>query len=149
MFFFHRGTANPAVKPGLAAEFRLIVWLKSLVFRCFGYVTLSFVYDNDRNTNQCLHFPINRKRSTEYEQIVVTPSCPGVDLRSDQLNEENEDFSSRRRYHQTSVIQGHVDDVWYKHNTIRNNHFVSLLSLSLLSSSFCILIMLVKKTAVL
>lgn len=55
---------------------------------------------------------IIRKRSTEYEQIVVTPSCPGVDLRSDQLNEENEDFSSRRRYHQTSVIQGHyVDDV--------------------------------------
>lgn len=53
-----------------------------------------------------------RKRSNEFEQIVVTPSCPGVDLRSDQMNEENEDFSSRRRYHQTSIIQGHyVDDV--------------------------------------
>lgn len=54
----------------------------------------------------------DRKRVTEYEQIVVTPSCPGVDLRSDQLNEENEDFASRRRYHQTSIVQGHyVDDV--------------------------------------
>lgn len=53
-----------------------------------------------------------RKRVTEYEQIVVTPSCPGVDVRPDQLNEDNQDFSSRRRYHQTSVVQGHyVDDV--------------------------------------
>ncbi|XP_031631200.1 solute carrier family 12 member 8 [Contarinia nasturtii] len=86
--WFYVGTANPAVKPGIASEFRLIVWLKSVVIRCFG------------------------KRTNEYEQIVVTPSCPGVDLRSDQLNEENEDFSSRRRYHQTSIIQGHyVDDV--------------------------------------
>ncbi|XP_055320204.1 solute carrier family 12 member 8 [Sitodiplosis mosellana] len=86
--WFYVGTANPAVKPGLASEFRLIVWLKSLIIRCFG------------------------KRSNEFEQIVVTPSCPGVDLRSDQMNEENEDFSSRRRYHQTSIIQGHyVDDV--------------------------------------
>lgn len=55
---------------------------------------------------------IYRKRVTEYEQIVVTPSCPGVNLRSDQLNEENEDFASRRRYHQTAIVQGHyVDDV--------------------------------------
>lgn len=30
------GIANPSVKPGLAAEFQLFVWLKSLVFRCFG-----------------------------------------------------------------------------------------------------------------
>lgn len=37
-FSLRRGTANPAVKPGLAAEFRLIVWLKSIVIRCFGYV---------------------------------------------------------------------------------------------------------------
>lgn len=48
-----------------------------------------------------------RKRMQEYEQIVVTPSCPGVDFQSNQMNEENEDFASRRRYHQTSVIQGH------------------------------------------
>lgn len=30
------GTANPAVKPGLASEFQFFVWLKSIVFRCFG-----------------------------------------------------------------------------------------------------------------
>lgn len=36
LVWFYVGTANPAVKPGLAAEFRLFVWLKGLVFRCFG-----------------------------------------------------------------------------------------------------------------
>lgn len=36
LVWFYVGTANPAVKPGLAAEFRLFVWLKNLVFRCFG-----------------------------------------------------------------------------------------------------------------
>lgn len=56
--------------------------------------------------------PLNRKRTHEYEQIVVTPSCPGVDVASTQLNDENEDFSSRRRYHQSSYVQGrYVDDV--------------------------------------
>lgn len=86
--WFYVGTANPAVKPGLAHEFRFFVWLKNVVFRCFG------------------------KRVHDYEQVVVTPSCPNVPLASAQLNEENEDFASRRRYHQSAVVQGHyVDDV--------------------------------------
>lgn len=34
--WFYIGTANPAVKPGLATEFNLFVWIKNLVFRCFG-----------------------------------------------------------------------------------------------------------------
>lgn len=36
LVWFYVGTANPAVKPGLASEFQLFVWLKNLVFRCFG-----------------------------------------------------------------------------------------------------------------
>lgn len=114
LVWFYVGTANPAVKPGLAAEFRLIVWLKGLVNRCIGYDSFidckeHYVYIVFSYFFFLLRY---RKRNTEYEQIVVTPSCPGVNLRSDQLNEENEDFSSRRRYHQTSIIQGHyVDDV--------------------------------------
>lgn len=36
LIWFYVGTANPAVKPGLASEFRLFVWLKNLIFRCFG-----------------------------------------------------------------------------------------------------------------
>lgn len=41
VIWFYVGTANPAVKPGLAQEFRFFVWLKSVIFRCFGYVTKS------------------------------------------------------------------------------------------------------------
>lgn len=36
LVWFYVGTANPAVKPGLAAEFRLAVWLRGLIIRCFG-----------------------------------------------------------------------------------------------------------------
>lgn len=36
LVWFYVGTANPAVKPGLASEFRFFVWLKSVIFRCFG-----------------------------------------------------------------------------------------------------------------
>ncbi|XP_055688581.1 solute carrier family 12 member 8 [Lutzomyia longipalpis] len=87
LVWFYVGTANPAVKPGLAHEFRFFVWLKGVIFRCFG------------------------KRVNEYEQIVVTPSCPGVEVTQAQLNEENDDFSSRRRYHQSSVVQGQYVDI--------------------------------------
>ncbi|XP_052856923.1 solute carrier family 12 member 8 [Drosophila gunungcola] len=86
--WFYVGTANPAVKPGLTAEFNFFAWLKSVIFRCFG------------------------KRINEYEQIVVTPSCPGVDLSPTQLNEQNEDFRPRPNYHHSSVIEGRlIDDI--------------------------------------
>lgn len=59
-----------------------------------------------------MHPFVRSKRAHEYERIVVTPSCPAVAISSAQLNEENEDFASRRRYHQSSVVQGrYVDDV--------------------------------------
>jgi len=52
------------------------------------------------------------KRMNEYEQIVVTPSCPGVDLSPTQLNEQNEDFRPRPNYHHSSVIEGRlIDDI--------------------------------------
>lgn len=55
LFLLHRGTANPAVKPGLAAEFRLIVWLKSLVIRFFGYVFFyHFLMATKTKDVQCL-----------------------------------------------------------------------------------------------
>lgn len=49
-----------------------------------------------------------RRRAHEYEQIVVTPVHPTVDLASAQLNEDNEDFASRRRYHQSATVYGHM-----------------------------------------
>lgn len=84
LVWLYIGTANPAVKPGVAAHFRFVRWLKSVVMRCFG----SRVY--------------------EYEQIIVTPVHPGVHVTASQLNEDNEDFASRRRYHQSSTVSGHM-----------------------------------------
>ncbi|KAJ8923517.1 hypothetical protein NQ315_010095 [Exocentrus adspersus] len=84
LVWLYIGTANPAVKPGLASDFRFFRWLRVVLLRCMG------------------------KRVTDYEQIVVTPAYPGVDLMSSQLNEDNEDFSNRRRYHQSATVQGHM-----------------------------------------
>lgn len=54
-----------------------------------------------------VRFPFySRRKVYDYEQIVVTPVHPGVETCSAQLNEENEDFSGRRRYHQTATVTG-------------------------------------------
>ncbi|KAJ8945637.1 hypothetical protein NQ314_009172 [Rhamnusium bicolor] len=84
LVWLYIGTANPAVKPGLASEFRFFRWVKSILMRCMG------------------------KRVTDYEQIIVTPAHPGVDVTSSQLNEDNEDFANRRRYHQSATVHGHM-----------------------------------------
>ncbi|XP_076276652.1 solute carrier family 12 member 8-like [Lasioglossum baleicum] len=76
------GHANPAVKPGVSSEFKFFSWLKIALLKLMGRK----VYD--------------------YEQIVVTPVHPGVETCSAQLNEENEDFAGRRRYHQTATVTG-------------------------------------------
>ncbi|KAH0949988.1 hypothetical protein HN011_009260 [Eciton burchellii] len=81
------GHANPAVKPGVSAEFQFFKWLRTALLRLMGRK----VYD--------------------YEQIVVTPMHPGVETCSAQLNEENEDFSGRRRYHQTATVTGQYVNV--------------------------------------
>ncbi|XP_011171737.1 solute carrier family 12 member 8 [Solenopsis invicta] len=81
------GHANPAVKPGISAEFQFFKWFRIALLRIMGRK----VYD--------------------YEQIVVTPVHPGVETCSAQLNEENEDFSSRRRYHQTATVTGQYVNV--------------------------------------
>ncbi|XP_078045178.1 solute carrier family 12 member 8 [Augochlora pura] len=76
------GHANPAVKPGVSSEFKFLSWLKISLLRLMG------------------------RKVYSYEQIVVTPVHPGVETCSAQLNEENEDFAGRRRYHQTATVTG-------------------------------------------
>ncbi|XP_076675412.1 solute carrier family 12 member 8 isoform X3 [Andrena cerasifolii] len=80
------GHANPAVKPGVSSEFKFFKWTRMSLLRLMGKV-----YD--------------------YEQIVVTPVHPGVETCSTQLNEENEDFAGRRRYHQTATVTGQYVNV--------------------------------------
>ncbi|XP_057655206.1 solute carrier family 12 member 8 isoform X2 [Diorhabda carinulata] len=87
LVWLYIGTANPAVKPGIAFEFHFFRWLKTLILRCMG------------------------RRVTDYEQIIVTPVHPGLDVTSSQLNEDNEDFSNRRRYHQSATVQGHLVNI--------------------------------------
>ncbi|CAH1103374.1 unnamed protein product [Psylliodes chrysocephalus] len=84
LVWLYIGTANPAVKPGLGSEFRFLPWIKSLILRLLG------------------------RRVTDYEQIVVTPVHPGMDVTSSQLNEDNQDFANRRRYHQSATVHGHI-----------------------------------------
>lgn len=51
-----------------------------------------------------------RKKVHDYEQVIVQPHVT-VNLTQTQLNEENEDFSSRRRYHQTGTVTGQLIDI--------------------------------------
>lgn len=46
-----------------------------------------------------------RKRTYEYEEIIVTPVHPPSDIEPSQLTEENEDFAGRLRFHQTANVQ--------------------------------------------
>ncbi|NWW74949.1 S12A8 protein, partial [Climacteris rufus] len=54
----------------------------------------------------CRHlcFSVCRSRPSPKEQIVVTPSFATVGMETRQLTEENADFASRDRYHQSSLI---------------------------------------------
>ncbi|CAH1153345.1 unnamed protein product [Phaedon cochleariae] len=89
LVWLYIGTANPAVKPGIASEFRFLRWLRILLLRCIG------------------------RRVTDYEQIVNTPVHSGLEVTSTQLNEDNLDFPNRRRYHQSATVEGYtvsIDD---------------------------------------
>nr|XP_003704031.2 PREDICTED: solute carrier family 12 member 8 [Megachile rotundata] len=81
------GHANPAVIPGVSSEFKFFKWLKISLLRLMG------------------------RKMYDYEQIVVAPVHPGVETSSAQLNEENEDFAGRRRYHQTATVTGEYVNV--------------------------------------
>lgn len=53
---------------------------------------------------KCLCCSVCRRRPSPKEQIVVTPSLATVGMETTQLTEENADFASRDRYHQSSLI---------------------------------------------
>lgn len=42
LVWLYVGTANPAVKPGLAAEFHFLRWLKNAILRLCGLVIFQF-----------------------------------------------------------------------------------------------------------
>ncbi|KAM3862383.1 solute carrier family 12 member 8 [Diretmus argenteus] len=80
LLFFYIGRTSPGLPTGIAAGFSFFAWLKSTL-RSFG------------------------RREAPREQLVVTPSLSGLGMETKQLTEENTDFASRHRYHQSSYIK--------------------------------------------
>ncbi|XP_057286064.1 solute carrier family 12 member 8 isoform X2 [Pezoporus wallicus] len=78
--YFYIGQVSPGLPLGAAANFSFFGWIKSVL------ITLC------------------RRRPSPKEQIVVTPSFATVGMATTQLTEENADFASRDRYHQSSLI---------------------------------------------
>ncbi|XP_061827723.1 solute carrier family 12 member 8 isoform X2 [Nerophis lumbriciformis] len=84
LLFFYIGKTSPGLHRGVAAPFSFFTWTNS---------TLNTI---------C-------RRASPRDETVVTPSLSGLGLQTKQLTEENADFSSRRRYHQSSFIR--ADDM--------------------------------------
>lgn len=49
-------------------------------------------------------FLLVRKQNSPQDEIVLTPSLSGIGLKTKQLTEENVDFASRHRFHQSSFV---------------------------------------------
>ncbi|KAG8323037.1 hypothetical protein J6590_013031 [Homalodisca vitripennis] len=81
LIWVYVGLSNPAVKPGVATQFRFLRWLHITLLRLCG------------------------RRGVDYEEIVIPPEVPHLNVSSDQINEENEDFAYRQRFHQTASIR--------------------------------------------
>ncbi|XP_069389634.1 solute carrier family 12 member 8 isoform X2 [Paralichthys olivaceus] len=80
LLFFYIGKTSPGLPIGIAARFSFFTWLKSTL------------------NNIC------RGKGSPRDEVIVTPSLSGVGLKTRQLTEENADFASRHRYHQSSFI---------------------------------------------
>ncbi|CAL9690637.1 unnamed protein product [Knipowitschia caucasica] len=80
LLFFYIGKASPGLPKGVAAHFSFFTWVKK---------TLKSIV---------------RNKSLPQDEIVLTPSLSRVGLKTKQLTEENADFSSRLRYHQSFFI---------------------------------------------
>uniref|UniRef100_A0A3B4UNK3 Solute carrier family 12 member 8 n=1 Tax=Seriola dumerili TaxID=41447 RepID=A0A3B4UNK3_SERDU len=81
LLFFYIGRTSPGLPTGIAARFSFFTWLKSTL------------------NNIC------RGKGSPRDEIIVTPSLSRVRLKTRQLTEENADFASRHRYHQSSFIR--------------------------------------------
>ncbi|NXS96141.1 S12A8 protein, partial [Jacana jacana] len=80
ILYFYIGQVSPGLPLGAAANFSFFGWIKSVLI------------------TSC------RRRPSPKEQIVVTPSFARVGMETTQLTEENTDFASRDRYHQSSLV---------------------------------------------
>lgn len=80
VLFLYIGKASPGLPIGVASRFSFFKWIRT---------TLSNL----------------GRGELPRDQIIVTPSLSGVGMETRQLTEENLDFASRDRYHQSSFIE--------------------------------------------
>uniref|UniRef100_A0A8C7HUN3 Solute carrier family 12 member 8 n=1 Tax=Oncorhynchus kisutch TaxID=8019 RepID=A0A8C7HUN3_ONCKI len=80
VLFLYIGKASPGLPIGVASRFSFFRWIRT---------TLSNL----------------GRGELPRDQIIVTPSLSGVGMETRQLTEENLDFASRDRYHQSSFIE--------------------------------------------
>ena len=78
--YVYIGQANPGVYPGVSS-FHFFQWVHSVITSCFGM----------------------KSHKDEYDQMVIAP-MPKPNFATSQLTEENDDFSSRGKYHQSTKI---------------------------------------------
>lgn len=78
--YFYIGRASPGLHLGSASNFSFFRWMQSLVI------------------------PSCRSLRSPQEQIILAPSLVRVDMEMTQLTQENADFATRDRYHQSSRV---------------------------------------------
>ena len=87
LIYVYIGQANPGVYPGVS-NFHFFHWLHSVVASCFGF----------------------KSNKDEYDQMVISPPMEKPDFATSQLTEENDDFSSRGKYHQSTKIKNETSE---------------------------------------
>ncbi|KAF6719468.1 Solute carrier family 12 member 8 [Oryzias melastigma] len=80
LLFFYIGKTSPGLPKGIASQFSFFTWVKSAI------------------SGFC------RKKNSPQDEIVLTPSLSGIGLKTKQLTQENIDFASRHRVHQSSFV---------------------------------------------
>ncbi|KAB0373761.1 hypothetical protein FD755_014017, partial [Muntiacus reevesi] len=78
--YFYIGRTSPGLHLGLASNFSLLRWMRSLLV------------------------PSYRSLRSPQEQIILAPSLTRVDMEMTQLTQENTDFATRDRYHHSSLV---------------------------------------------
>ncbi|XP_062580263.1 solute carrier family 12 member 8-like [Saccostrea cucullata] len=81
IIYIYIGQASPGYFPGIA-DFNMYEWIKGGIKRC------------------C------RGGKDVQEEIIVAPATPAMNLMAAQLTDDNEDFASRGRYHQSEIVRG-------------------------------------------
>ena len=101
---------------GTAAQFSILSWLKLTLGTIGRFLRNFYLFPCFHSSSSWMYkyilclifhsvmFSIRRKASLR-DQVVMTPSLSWVGMETRQLTEENADFASRHRHHQSSYIE--------------------------------------------